>query len=129
MSALLSRIVLVAVALSLGTVLLLGSLRAADSPPKITDETFQLKIVNETGSDILVRTVSFNRNWDPPVVKKGETFTAADQRHYFRSGPKVFVAYDLATKKIIVTKVVDINGPSVITFTTKDVTAGPLAGK
>jgi hypothetical protein len=111
----------------------LGSAGAAPNdelPAKITSEAFQVKIVNDTGADILVRAVSYNRNWDAAVVKKAASFTAQDERHYLRKGDKVFVAYDVASKRVIASKVVDINGPTVITFTaSKDVTTGPLVAK
>jgi hypothetical protein len=103
---------------------------APDAPPKTTSDSFQIKVVNDTGADILVRAVSFNRNWDPPVVKKGESFTATDARHYFRAGDKVFVAYDLTTQKVIASKVVTITGPTVVTFTaSKEIVSGPLVSK
>jgi len=110
-----------------------GSAGAAPNeelPAKIVSEAFQVKIVNETGADILVRAVSYNRNWDAEFVKKGSSFVARDERHYFRKGDKVLVAYDVTSRKVIASKVVDINGPTVITFTaSKDVTTGPLVAK
>jgi predicted phosphohydrolase len=124
------------VAASLLSALTLVAFRSAGAAPneelpaKLTSEVYQVKIVNDTGADILVRAVSYNRNWDAPVVKKASSFTAHDERHYLRKGDKVFVAYDVASKKVIASKVIDINGPTVITFTAaKDVTAGPLAAK
>lgn len=127
----LSRVAVSVFTLSAAVLLVFGVVRAApESPSKTTSDSFQIKVVNDTGADILVRAVSFNRNWDPPVVKKGESFTASDPRHYFRAGDKVFVAYDLATQKVIASKVVTISGPTVITFTaSRDITSGPLVSK
>jgi hypothetical protein len=98
-------------------------------PPSVTDETYQIKVVNESGADILVRAVSFNRNWDAIEVKKEGSYTAKDERHYFRKGEKVFAAYDLASHRLIAVKEVEVTGPIVITVSAKDLSAGPLAQK
>ena len=99
------------------------------SPPVVTSEAYQVKVVNEAGADILVRAVSFNRNWDAIEVKKGDTYSATDERHYFRKGEKVFIAYDAATKNVIALKEVDVTGPTIITVTGKDLSAKPLASR
>ena len=120
--------------LGLATVAALGIVSAANAadkalPPVVSDEAYQVKVVNEAGADILLRAVSFNRNWDAIEVRKGDSYTAADERHYFRKGQKVFIAYDVESHKVIASKEVEITGPTVITITAKDLSTGPLAEK
>jgi hypothetical protein len=120
--------------LGLASLAALGIVSAANAADKVlplvvTDETYQVKVVNEAGADILLRAVSFNRNWDAIEVKKGDSYLATDERHYFRKGDKVFIAYDVASHKVIATKQVQITGPTVITITAADLSTGPLAEK